>query len=115
MVRKLTTRELVALRPTAEEVQELCRFPVHVLLDNVRSLENVGLIFRLCDATRVEKLYLCGITGYPRAPGDARLGEVIERAEREIRKTAIRTVDFAPWEYQESSIETVKALKRRDV
>jgi tRNA G18 (ribose-2'-O)-methylase SpoU len=115
MVRKLTTAELVALRPRPEQLKNLPRFPLYVLLDNIRSLENVGLIFRLCDAARVEKLYLCGITGHPRLPNDKRREGVIEHAERAIRKTAIQTLDFVPWEYKKSALRTVKTLKKKGI
>ena len=63
----LTTAELVERKPDAARFGELRRAPISVVLDDVRSLANVGLIFRLCDALRVERLYLCGITGHPAA------------------------------------------------
>ena len=61
----LTTAELVGRKPDPEHFSQLRRAPISVVLDDVRSLANVGLIFRICDALRVERLYLCGITGYP--------------------------------------------------
>ena len=74
-----------------------------MVLDDVRSLANVGLIFRICDALRVERLYLCGITGHPGVPGDERPRHVQDRAEREIAKTAVMAIPFVPWEYHPSA------------
>src|SRR5919202_7153819 len=65
-----STVELVARKPG--DFERLPRAPISVVLDDVRSLANVGLIFRLCDALRVERLYLCGITGHPAAENDPR-------------------------------------------
>ena len=114
-LRKLSTRELVAQKPVAAEFARLPRNPIYVVCDNIRSLANVGLIFRLADATRVEKLFLCGITGYPAMPGDPRPPWVAERADRVIAKTAIHTVAHVPWEYRPNALETVRELKSRGV
>jgi 23S rRNA (guanosine2251-2'-O)-methyltransferase len=111
----LTTAELVARKPDVESFARLPRAPISVVLDDVRSLANVGLIFRICDALRVERLYLCGITGYPPDPTpgrDPRPRHVQDRAEREIAKTAVMAIPFVPWEYQPSALETVQRLRR---
>jgi tRNA G18 (ribose-2'-O)-methylase SpoU len=87
-----------------------------VVLDDVRSLANVGLLFRVCDALRVEKLYLCGITGHPADPKperDPRPRHVQDRAEREIAKTAVMAVPFVPWEYHASAVELLPRLRER--
>jgi 23S rRNA (guanosine2251-2'-O)-methyltransferase len=107
----LTTDELVARKPSAEAFKELRRAPISVVLDDVRSLANVGLIFRLCDALRVERLYLCGITGHPGRPDDERPRHVQDRAEREITKTAVMAIPFVPWEYRASATDIVQELK----
>ncbi len=110
----LTTSELVARKPDAETFARLPRAPISVVLEDVRSLANVGLIFRICDALRVERLYLCGITGRPADPNpenDARPRHVQDRAEREITKTAVMAIPFVPWEYQPSALDVVKKLK----
>ena len=91
------------------------RFPLYVVCDNVRSLANVGAIFRLCDATRVEKLYLCGITGHPPYPGDPRPPWVAARAGREIAKVAIHSVGDVPWEYRATAADAVRELNGRGV
>src|SRR5689334_13685539 len=95
-----TTDELRAVKPDEAEFRTLPRAPISVLLDDVRSLANVGLVFRLCDVARVERLYLCGITGFPALPdpaADPRLRAVQERATREIHKTAVMAVPHVPW------------------
>jgi tRNA G18 (ribose-2'-O)-methylase SpoU len=110
----LTTAELVARKPEPAAFQQLARAPISVVLDDVRSLANVGLIFRVCDALRVERLYLCGITGHPAEPGlgrDARPRHVRERAEREIAKTAVMAIPYVPWEYASSATEVVHKLR----
>ena len=80
------------------------------MLEDVRSLANVGLIFRVCDALRVQRLYLCGITGHPLSPGDPRPRHVQERAEREITKTAVMAIPFVPWEYHTAALEVLERL-----
>ena len=111
-----TTEELVAAKPSPDELESLPRAPISVVLDDVRSLANVGLIFRLCDAVRAERLYLCGITGHPPSPDparDPRLPEVQARALREISKTAVMALPHVPWEYRTSALEVVTELKGR--
>jgi tRNA G18 (ribose-2'-O)-methylase SpoU len=107
----LSTAELVARKPDAEAFTELERTPISVILDDVRSLANVGLIFRICDALRVERLYLCGITGHPGQASDPRPRHVQDRAEREINKTAVMAIPFVPWEYHPSAIDVVRDLQ----
>jgi tRNA G18 (ribose-2'-O)-methylase SpoU len=110
----LTTAELVGRKPDETAFQRLARAPISVVLDDVRSLANVGLIFRICDALRVERLYLCGITGHPADPRpgqDPRPRHVRDRAEREIAKTAVMAIPFVPWEYAPSAIGVVERLR----
>jgi len=109
-----TTEELVARKPDPKRFEELPRAPISVVLDDVRSLANVGLIFRICDALRVERLYLCGITGHPADPTpgrDSRPRHVSDRAEREIAKTAVMALPFVPWEYDPSATGVVQRLR----
>ncbi len=108
---KLTTEDLIARKPSPADFARLPRHPIYVVCDDIRSLLNVGLIFRLADAVRVERLYLCGITGHPPFPGDPRPPWVSERAERQIAKTAIQTVHYVPWEYRSSALDVVQGLK----
>ncbi len=110
----LTTAELVERKPHADAFARLPRAPLSVVLDDVRSLANVGLIFRICDALRVERLYLCGITGHPVDPEpgrDPRPRHVQDRAQREIAKTAVMAIPFVPWEYAPSATGVVERLQ----
>ena len=107
----LTTGELLARKPPEAEFADLPRAPISVVLDDVRSLANVGLIFRLCDTLRIERLYLCGITGRPPGIDDPRPRHVQDRAGREIQKTAVMAVPFVPWEYHASASEVVGELR----
>jgi 23S rRNA (guanosine2251-2'-O)-methyltransferase len=109
----LTTAELVARKPDPDGFAQIQRAPISVVLEDVRSLANVGLIFRVCDALRVERLYLCGITGHPASPVDPRPRHVQERAEREITKTAVMAIPFVPWEYHESAVSLLQLLHER--
>lgn len=107
--------ELVARKPaTADTFARLPRAPIAVVLDDVRSLANVGLIFRICDAVRAERLYLCGITGHPpRGEADPRPWHVQERALREITRTAVMAVPYVPWEYREDALGVVAQLREQ--
>lgn len=84
-------------RMSIDQFKEAEKIPVCILLDNVRSLHNVGSAFRTADAFRVEKIYLTGITGTP--------------PHREIHKTALGSTESVTWEYIESSEQAVKKLK----
>ena len=96
MNRKLKLEELNRV-PIADFKQQK-KDPVIVLLDNVRSLNNVGSVFRTCDAMAVEKLYLCGITAKP--------------PHREIQKTAIGATESVNWEYMEDAIRVINSYKK---
>jgi 23S rRNA (guanosine2251-2'-O)-methyltransferase len=85
--------------------------PISIVCDNIRSLANVGAIFRLADAIRAERLYLCGISGYPPIANDSRPPWVAERAERHIARTAIHTTESVAWEHRSSAIEVIRELK----
>lgn len=95
-MRKLKNEELG--RISAEEYRKATKLPVIIVLDNVRSLNNVGSVFRTSDAFRVEKIYLCGITGKP--------------PHREIHKTALGATESVPWEYFETTQKAVLTLKK---
>lgn len=126
MAIKKTTRELVQER--AAQAQALAvenarspRTPISVLVDNVRSLDNVGLIFRLCELAHIDTLYLTGYTGHPRVPGsnattptDDREEGLINRHEHRIFKTAVYAVQFQPWTYAPDPVPIVQHLKEQD-
>lgn len=108
---KKSTAELVAERPAPEELLSMERTPITVVVDNVRSLDNVGLLFRLCELARVERLYLTGYTGHPRTPDDEREEGLIARHESRIFKTAVYALPFQPWTYVEDPVPLVRQLK----
>lgn len=86
-------------RLTLEEFKEAEKLPLIVVLDDVRSLYNVGSVFRSCDAFRVEAVYLCGITATP--------------PNAEIHKTALGGEDSVDWEYFKTTEEAVEKLKEK--
>lgn len=94
-MRKLKVTEMNRL--TTEEFKEAVKLPLIVVLDNVRSLYNVGSVFRTCDAFRVDKLCLCGITACP--------------PHNEIHKTALGAEDSVEWVYFKDTLECVEWLK----
>lgn len=100
--RRHTTEELVRARPRSEE-REATRLPVVVVLDDVRSAYNVGLVFRLCDCVNVQALWLTGITAWP---------GVSEHATNRIAKTGVGgSLDVLPWEHHEDPVPAVRRLK----
>ncbi len=108
---KYTTEELVAQKTTEEEFRRKKRNPIIFILHNIRSLENVGLFFRLADAVLAEKVYLTGYTGYPREEEDGREERITRHAEAEIEKTAIKLVPEGPWEHREDSHGLITELQ----
>lgn len=94
-MRKLRLEELKRL--SIAEYKKAKKRSLVVILDNIRSMHNVGAILRTADAFRIAKVYLCGIT--PKPP------------HREIRKTAIGAEDSVDWEAQAYTIQVVQALK----
>jgi tRNA G18 (ribose-2'-O)-methylase SpoU len=95
--RKLQNEELHRL--PVEEYREVEKWPVAVVLDNVRSQHNIGAVFRACDAFRAEKIYLCGITATP--------------PHREIHKTALGAEESVAWEYAGETVDVIRRLKER--
>ena len=111
MIKKKTTDELVQERPSPQRLAQLSRTPINIVVDNVRSLDNVGLLFRLSVLARVSTLYLTGYTGHPRIPRDSRPKAIIERHENRITKTAVYALPYQPWEYVEDPVLLVASLK----
>ena len=93
--KKLTVEEMHRL--TVDEFKRAPKLPLTVVLDNVRSLHNVGSVFRTADAFRIEKIVLCGITACP--------------PSAEIHKTALGAEDAVAWEYVSDTLQAVLALK----
>jgi tRNA G18 (ribose-2'-O)-methylase SpoU len=94
-MRKLTVEELC--RMTVEEFRQSQKLPLVVVLDNVRSLHNVGSVFRTADAFRLEAIHLCGITATP--------------PSAEIHKTALGAEDTVEWQYFADTLDSVRSLK----
>lgn len=95
-MRKLLNDELDRLSP--EEFKKVDKIPVLVVLDNVRSLNNIGSVFRTADAFRLEGIFLCGITATP--------------PHREIHKTALGATESVRWEYREETSAAISELKQ---
>ncbi|MBX3239208.1 MAG: RNA methyltransferase [Chitinophagaceae bacterium] len=87
-------------RKSVEEFRESVKKPVVIVMDNVRSMHNVGSVFRSADAFLVEAVYLCGYT--PRPP------------HRDINKTALGATETVRWEYMPATLQAVSALKEKN-
>ena len=96
-MRKLTVEELC--RMDVEEFKQSEKLPLVVVLDNVRSLHNVGSVFRTADAFRLQGVFLCGITACP--------------PSAEIHKTALGAEDSVDWWYAEDTLEAVRELQKK--
>ncbi len=96
-MKKLTHSEIQARRLSIETLHKAKKFPLYVLLDNIRSMYNVGSIFRTSDSIMINKLYLTGYTPTPE--------------KKEVRKTALGSTESVAWEYHKDPIELIKKLK----
>ena len=94
-MRKLRNEELDRL--TIEEMKKTIKNPLVIVLDNIRSMNNIGSAFRTADAFLCEKIVLCGITAKP--------------PHREIHKTALGATDSVDWEYYENTMDAIKNLR----
>ncbi len=94
-MRKLKNSELVRLN--VEEFKQTDKIPLLVVLDNIRSLNNIGSVFRTSDAFLIEKIYLCGISAKP--------------PHKDIHKTALGATESVEWEYVEDTLALVEKLK----
>ncbi|WP_410006955.1 TrmH family RNA methyltransferase [Aequorivita nionensis] len=97
--RKLKNSELDRINP--EEYKASEKTPLIIILDNIRSLNNIGSVFRTADAFLVKKIYLCGITAKP--------------PHKDIQKTALGATDSVDWEYAEDVMEVVSKLQNEGV
>ncbi|WP_166962949.1 RNA methyltransferase [Yeosuana marina] len=98
-MRKLKNNELDRL--SVEDFKSVKKTPLIIVLDNIRSLNNIGSVFRTSDAFLVEKIYLCGITATP--------------PHKDIHKTALGSTETVDWEYVENTLELVEKLKAENV
>lgn len=94
-MRKLTNEELGRL--TIEEFKKSAKLPITIVLDNVRSSNNVGSVFRTADCLGMEKLYLCGITATP--------------PNKDINKTALGATESVEWKHFEQTLDAVAELR----
>ena len=98
-MRKLKNSELNRL--DIDTFKKAIKTPLIVILDNIRSLNNIGSVFRTCDAFAIEKIYLCGITTEP--------------PHKDIHKTALGATDSVAWEYVEDILTLVEKLKSEKI
>lgn len=98
-MRKLTNQELN--RINISEFKDTEKIPVTIILDNIRSLSNVGSVFRTSDAFIIHEILLCGITAKP--------------PHREIQKTALGATESVDWRYFENTLDAVKELQKENV
>ncbi|WP_111309386.1 RNA methyltransferase [Confluentibacter sediminis] len=98
-MRKLKNSELDRL--SVEDFKSVKKTPLIIILDNIRSLNNIGSVFRTSDAFLIEKIYLCGITATP--------------PHKDIHKTALGSTDTVAWEYVENTIDLIEKLKADNV
>jgi tRNA G18 (ribose-2'-O)-methylase SpoU len=97
-MKKLKNSELE--RKTVEEFKKSPKLPIAIVLDNIRSLNNIGSVFRTSDAFLIKEIYLCGITAKP--------------PHREIHKTALGSTDSVDWQYFNNTEEAIANLKNDD-
>lgn len=95
-MRKLENSELE--RKSVEDFKSSQKTPIIIILDDIRSLHNIGSVFRTSDAFLIEKIYLCGITAVP--------------PNKEIHKTALGATETVTWEYQKDVLEVIETLKK---
>lgn len=98
-MRKLENKELE--RKSINDFKEAEKTPIIIILDDIRSLHNIGSVFRTADAFLIEKIYLCGITAIP--------------PNKEIHKTALGATETVAWEYQKEVTEVIENLKKEKV
>lgn len=95
---KLAAKALRVSQPTPEEIQNIKKNPVYIILDNVLDTYNIGSVFRLADAVSATKVYLCAGSETP--------------PNHRIKKSSINTTEWVAWEYKETAIEAVEALRK---
>ena len=99
MKRKLKNSELN--RKDVDQFKAAAKTPLIIILDNIRSLNNIGSVFRTADAFLIEKIYLCGITATP--------------PHRDIQKTALGATESVEWKYKEDALSLVQELQKEGI
>jgi len=98
---KLNARQLRKSNPTNNDLKKIKRNPIYLVLDRIIDTYNIGSLFRLADAISAEKVYLCGDMEYP--------------PSTRIHKAAVGTETCTPWEKTDSTLETIKELKKKGI
>ncbi|GAB4221223.1 MAG: TrmH family RNA methyltransferase [Spirochaetota bacterium] len=98
-MKKLSYEDIKSNRPDLQDLFRLPRFPVVTVLENIRSLYNVGSMFRTADAARIGYMYLCGYTPHP--------------PRKEIEKTALGSTESVPWEHSTKPAAVIRMLKNQ--
>jgi len=98
-MRKLENSELD--RKSVEDFKVAVKTPIIIILDDIRSLHNIGSVFRTADAFLIEKIYLCGITATP--------------PNKEIHKTALGATETVDWEYSKNITELIEKIKKDSI
>ncbi|MFC1624935.1 TrmH family RNA methyltransferase [Patescibacteria group bacterium] len=98
---KLNAQQLRHSNPSKEELEKIKRNPIYLILDRIIDTYNVGSLFRLADAIACKKVYLCGDMEYP--------------PSTRIHKAAVGTEQWTPWEKKDSTLKTIKELKKKGV
>ena len=98
---KRSNDELKADRPTLDELKTIPRLPISIFVENVRSVHNVGSIFRSADGFGAEKIYLTGYTAYP--------------PRKDLSKTALGADLAVPWEYEENPLKLARKIKNSGI
>lgn len=98
---KLNARQLRKSNPDSKELTKIKRNPIYLVLDRIIDTYNVGSLFRLADAIAAEKVFLCGDMEYP--------------PSTRIHKAAVGTEQWSPWEKKDSTLETIKELKKKGI
>jgi len=100
-LRKLTHGEIKSVRKDLTNIKEFSRNPIYLLCDSIRSIFNVGAVFRASDGAFIEKIFLTGYSPYP--------------PRKEIEKVALGATLSVPWEYVKDPLEVVKRLKADNI
>jgi len=100
-IRKLTFEEIFSRQPNLDELKKLPRTPIYAVAENIRSMYNVGSIFRSSDGARLKHLFLTGYSSHP--------------PRKEIDKTALGATDSVPWSYTRDSLQVIDSLKEQKI
>jgi tRNA G18 (ribose-2'-O)-methylase SpoU len=98
---RLDAKRLRKSEPTEKDIKKIKRNPIYLVLDRIIDTYNTGSLFRLADAVAAEKMYLCGEMEYP--------------PSSRIHKAAVGTQKWVPWEKKESTLSTIKELKKKGI